>query len=62
MCPLRTANNNGVNCFFDFALTSAPNSISMAAASALPSDAAHIRAVCPFQDSAAFTFAPLRQQ
>ena len=30
ICPLRTANRNGVKPLFDFAFTSAPNSISIA--------------------------------
>ena len=43
---------------FDFALTSAPNSSSIAAAAALPAEAAHISAVCPFTGSRACTLAP----
>ena len=55
---LRTANSSGVKPAFDFAFTSAPNAISTSAAAALPSDAAHISAVCPLYGSMAFTFAP----
>src|SRR5579885_1955554 len=57
-CAFRTANSSGVNPFFDFALTSAPNSISNSAAPVLPSEAANISAVCPRKDSRASTFAP----
>ena len=42
----------------DVAFGSAPFSISVFTTSAWPSAAAHIKAVCPFRDSVAFTLAP----
>ena len=55
---LRTANSSGVEPAFDFAFTSAPCAIRISAAGALPSDAAHISAVCPLYGSTALTLAP----